>query len=124
MGTKPDSVLPTVPRKKGILSRPLLKVRNPAFQVGNRGFKSPGRDHMSSSSNRLGNQPLTLVIGVRAPKRMPIGLALKSPFKKTNAGFEPCPLSSAKAIKLKYLPFETQYLGTYVDTTNSGNADK
>ena len=60
---------------------------------------------MSSSSNRLGNQPLTLVIGVRTPKRMPIGRALKSPIKKTNAGFEPCPLSSAKAIKLKYLPF-------------------
>ena len=54
---------------------------------------------MSSSSNRLGNQPLTLVIGVRTPKRMPIGRALKSPVKKTNAGFEPCPLSSAEAIK-------------------------
>ena len=52
---------------------------------------------MSSSSNRLGNQPLTLVIGVRTPKRMPIGRALKSPVKKTNAGFEPCPLSSAEA---------------------------
>lgn len=60
---------------------------------------------MSSSSNRLGNQPLTLVIGVRTPKRMPIGRALKSPVKKTNAGFEPCPLSSAEAIKLRYLPF-------------------
>lgn len=82
MGAKPGSVLPTVASKTGILSRPLLKVRNPAFQVGNRGFKSPGRDHMSSSSNRLGNRPLTSVIGVRAPKRMPIGRALKSPIKR------------------------------------------
>lgn len=72
MGAKPGSVLPTAASKTGILYAPMVeRFKTRPFQGRGRGSIPLGSTNMSSSSNRLGNQPLTLVIGVRTPKRMP-----------------------------------------------------